>query len=308
MTEAYSNPLQTIIDEFKNISPEITNTFIFKNDGQTIASSEANTEEQSKRLITNFNNLIQPAEAIGGIENLTIQATNSKLNIIAMDTLYLATVSLRAANPKIVKSLTQVVVPIVVRLVDQIVLNPSENQLPEAVVLEEKSTEESVLPFEDEPTVPTVVRLVDQIVLNPSENQLPEAVVLEEKSTEESVLPIQYEPINESVVETQQLFEQLFPKTPINQFMVEKIGGVLVPTDTVRIDGELITKWSELYDGKQITMVDIEALDGKKTTCKFKAIKKGKGNVKGIIQIPEKILRTLQTEKGKLVLVKPVIE
>ena len=265
MTEAYSNPLQTIIDEFKNISPEITNTFIFKNDGQTIASSEANTEEQSKRIITNFNNLIQPAEAIGGIENLTIQATNSKLNIIAMDTLYLATVSLRAANPKIVKSLTQVVVPI-------------------------------------------VVRLVDQIVLNPSENQLPEAVVLEEKSTEESVLPIQYEPINESVVETQQLFEQLFPKTPINQFMVEKIGGVLVPTDTVRIDGELITKWSELYDGKQITMVDIEALDGKKTTCKFKAIKKVKGNAKGIIQIPEKILRTLQTKKGKLVLVKPVIE
>jgi hypothetical protein len=55
-------------------------------------------------------------------------------------------------------------------------------------------------------------------------------------------------------------------------------------------------------------MVNIEALDGKKTTCKFKPIKEAKSNAKGVIQIPEKILQTLQTEKGKLVMVKPVIE
>lgn len=41
MTEAYSNPLQTIIDEFKTISPETTNVLIFKNNGQTIANTEA---------------------------------------------------------------------------------------------------------------------------------------------------------------------------------------------------------------------------------------------------------------------------
>ena len=90
--------------------------------------------------------------------------------------------------------------------------------------------------------------------------------------------------------------------------MVEKIGGMLVPADTVRIDADVIAKWIDLYDGKQITMVNIEALDGKKTICKFKAIKEAKTSAKGIIQIPEKILQTLQTEKGKLVMVKPVIE
>ena len=90
--------------------------------------------------------------------------------------------------------------------------------------------------------------------------------------------------------------------------MVEKIGGLLVPADTVRIDADVIAKWSDLYDGKQITMVNIEALDGKTTNCKFKPIKEAKTNAKGIIQIPEKILQTLQTEKGKLVMVKPVIE
>jgi hypothetical protein len=156
--------------------------------------------------------------------------------------------------------------------------------------------------------VPTVVRLVDQLIRQPSENQPSQTVQLEETSSEETVLPVKEEPNIEPIPEPQPPFEPFLPKTPINQFMVEKIGGLLVPADTVRIDGEVIAKWSDLYDGKQITMVHIEALDGKKTTCKFKAIKEAKCNAKGIIQIPEKILQTLQTEKGKLVMVKPVIE
>ena len=264
MTEAYSNPLQTVIDEFKNISPETTNALIFKSNGQIIANTKATTEDQTKKLITDFNNIIQQAETIGGIENLTIQAADSQLNITAMNNFYLATVSSRAANQEIVKSLTHVLVPTVVRLIDQVASLPKENQ-PQTVQLEKTSTEEAVFSVEEKPQI-------------------------------------------EPVLEPQPPFEPFLPATPINQFMVEKIGGILVPADTVRIDADVIAKWSDLYDGKQITMVNIEALDGKKTTCKFKPIKEAKNSAKGIIQIPEKILQTLQTEKGKLVMVKPVIE
>ena len=59
---------------------------------------------------------------------------------------------------------------------------------------------------------------------------------------------------------------------PINQFLVQKIMGLLVPADTVRIDGEVITRWNDLYKGRQITRVNIEASDGKKTICKFRVI------------------------------------
>jgi hypothetical protein len=90
--------------------------------------------------------------------------------------------------------------------------------------------------------------------------------------------------------------------------MIEKIGGLLVPADTVRVDSEVIAKWNDLYGDKQIAQVHIETLEGKKTNCKFKPIKETNHNAKGIIQIPEKILQALQTSKGKLVIVKPVIE
>jgi hypothetical protein len=265
VTEAHSNALQTIIDEFKNISPETTNALIFKNNGQTIANTQATTEDQAKQLITNFNNIAQKAETIGGIENLTIQAADSQLNITAMNNIYLATVSSRAANQEIVRSLTHVMVPTVVKLVDQIASMPASSQPPESIQTEQTSIEEIILPAEEKPNI-------------------------------------------EPIPEPQPPFEPFLPKTPITQFMVEKIGGLLVPADTVRIDGEVIAKWSDIYEGKQITMVGIEALDGKKTTCKFKAIREAKSNAKGIIQIPEKILQTLQTEKGELVMVKPVIE
>ena len=265
MTEDCANPLQTFIDEFKVISPETTNALIFKNNGQTIANTEATTEDQTRKLILHFGSIASQAQSIGGIENLTIQAADSQLNISAMDNLFLATVSTRTANQEIVKSLTQVLVPTVVRLVDQIASLPSGNQQPQPIQPEEPQTEAAVLPVEDEPTI-------------------------------------------EPMPEPQGPFEPILPSTPINQFMVEKIAGLLVAADTVRIDGDVIAKWSDLYDGKQITMVNIEALDGKKTTCKFKAIKEAKNNSKGVIQIPEKILQTLQTEKGKLVMVKPVIE
>jgi hypothetical protein len=80
VTEAYSPALQTMINEFKNISPEMTNTFIFKKNGEILATNENTSEDQIKKLIDAFNNIGDQAETIGGIETLTIQGANSQLN------------------------------------------------------------------------------------------------------------------------------------------------------------------------------------------------------------------------------------
>ena len=265
MTEAYENPVQTIINEIRILSPEITDVLIFKNNGQTIANTQIGAENQTKKFVANFVNISLQAQAIGGIENFTIQAAENQLSIIAVDDCFLATVTSKTANQEILRSLTQVVVPTVVRLVNQISAQ-TENEKQKAQELEEKPYEEIAL-----------------------------SASIESKSTIEPIL------------ESQPPFKPILPKTPTNQFMIEKISGMLVAADTVRIDGEVIAGWSELYEGKQFNTVIIEALDGKKTTCKFKAIKDSKNNAKGIIQVPEKILQTLQTEKGKLVMVKPVM-
>jgi hypothetical protein len=267
VTEAYSTALQTIIGEFKNISPEITNAFIFKSNGEIVASNETATEDQIKKLVTAFNDIVDQAEIIGGIETLTIQGAGSQLNITSMNNRYLTTISSRAADQKIVKTLTRVLVP-------------------------------------------TVVKLVDQIAPELSDNQLPQTTKPESKPIEEIVLPTEQTTHSESIPDVSASFssEQVLPEPPVNQFMVEKIGGLLVPSDIVRVDSEVVVKWNELYVDKEITRVHIETLEGKKGICKFKPIKKAKRNATGIIQIPEKILQALKISEGKLVIVKPVIK
>ena len=266
MTEAYSTALQTIIDEFKNITPEITNSFIFKKNGEIIAGNEATTECQIKKLIAGFNNIADQAGTIGGIKNLTIQGADSQLNITAMNNLYLATVFSHKADEKIVKTLTRVLVP-------------------------------------------TVVKLVGQIAPELLDNELPQAKKPEVKPIEEIFLPDMQTTHSESIPDVSASFssESVLPEPPVNQFMIEKIGGLLVPSDTVRVDSEVIAKWRDLYGDKEITQVHIETLEDKAVICRFKPIKKTSHNAKGIIQIPEKILQILQTSKGKLVIVKPEI-
>ena len=150
MTETYSNPLQTVLDEFKILSPETTNVLIFKNNGQTIANTQATTEDQTKKLIANFGSISIQAQSIGGIECLTIHTCDSQLNITAMGNLYLATVSSREANQEIVKSLTQVVVPTIARFVNKLESSNSENRSQQTIQLKELSIEENALPLEDE--------------------------------------------------------------------------------------------------------------------------------------------------------------
>jgi hypothetical protein len=102
--------------------------------------------------------------------------------------------------------------------------------------------------------------------------------------------------------------EPMLPEPPVTQLIVENLGGLLVPSDIVRVDQEVITRWSELYGDNKIKEVEVEALNGKTTRCKFKKIKKSKDTGKGIIKIPEKIQLTLETQLGELVTIKPIIE
>jgi hypothetical protein len=119
------------------------------------------------------------------------------------------------------------------------------------------------------------------------------------------VSPPEEEPQIEPIPEPPQ--PPFMPRAPTMQFMVEKIGGLLVAQDMVRIDSEVVAKWQSLFGERQLRLVQIETLEGKSVTCKFKHQKEGKSNVKGVIYIPEKILLALQCEKGKLVMVKPAV-
>jgi hypothetical protein len=121
---------------------------------------------------------------------------------------------------------------------------------------------------------------------------------VEEPSTEVSRQP--FEPVVKS--------DTLLPEPPVNQLIAENLGGLLVPSDTVRIDNDTLSQWADLFEGRRIEEIEVETFDGKVARCKVKPIKESKYEGKGIVQMPEKVQLVLEIKKGELVRVKPVIE
>jgi len=290
LTCVQSEVLQTVVDEFANLSSETTNVFIFNANGETMASDRVTTEDQTKAVFASFADLSHQLDIIGGVESLSIQGATSQIHIATVENLYLAMISSREADAKIIDSLAHVLVPTIVKLLNQ---QPTKEEMEipqELEITEEEPIEESVLP-EIEPDEESALPEVETV----EESVLPE----EEPAEEEQEMNNNFEEKSSS--------ESLFPEPPVNQLMVEKIKGILVHADTVRVDSEVISKWNELY-GKKDLLVNIQTLEGKETTCKFKPLKDARSNAKGIIQIPEKILQILQVTKGQLVIVSPTME
>ncbi|MGA2681656.1 MAG: hypothetical protein ABSF44_07640 [Candidatus Bathyarchaeia archaeon] len=274
MTEADLTPLQTVLDEFKNISPELTKAFIFKKDGEILASNgDSIAEDQAKKLADAFDEIANQAEVVGGMEILTIQGVSSQLDITSTNSRYIATVSSRGVDEKMVKALNCVVVPTVIKLLDQVTPSAPDNEPSDEVKSEVEEVKETA--------------------------QLPE------KPPEE--LSEEPKPAEQSPDAPAESSKQVFPKPPVNQFIVERIGGLLVASDMVRVDADVVAKWSDLYGKREISEVNVETLEGKSVICKFRSMTEADGKAKGIIQIPERILQILRTGRGKIVMVKPVI-
>jgi hypothetical protein len=262
LTPIYSLALKTAIDEIRNITPEVSNAFIFRQDGEVIAQDENANPKTIQEAIMFFNETTARLDAVGGFENLTIRGRSGQVNFAACNNgFYLATVSLKTFDEKTLFALNRVLVPVVIKVIQQLTQNDQTKTIFEASQAKPETPQEQ----------PTIEAKPEPVTLQPEK------------------------------------FEPLLPKAPVHQFMVEKIGGLLVASDTVRVDGEVIAGWSQLYEGKVIEQVELESLRMKTLRCKFKPIKESKNTTKGIVQLPEKVLQSLEVSQGELVMIKPVI-
>ena len=263
--------LQSTLAEIKNMCPEVSHTFIFA-DNTTIVARDLDTDEETAtRVVKSFNTLSKSADTIGGLESLTFYGNNDQMNIFSMDDLNLAMVTSKENDePQLSTVLARILIPTVLKLTEKIALSYKEERirLEKPVVSDETINDDT-----EEP-----------------ELQAEEVVEVEAESFGEENEP-----------------QQLLPDAPVTQFIVETLRGLLVASDTVRIDRAVIQQWKDLFGDKPITEVELETLNGQTTRCKFKPMKKAKKEGKGTIQIPQKIQQTLQTSKGELIMVKPAI-
>jgi predicted regulator of Ras-like GTPase activity (Roadblock/LC7/MglB family) len=295
--EVYAFALKSTLDEIQSACPDVTSNFVFK-DGKLTAKSETTTEEQASQTINALNAIAERADALGHVETITIQSAEGKVNIATMNDFYVTTVSSKEADEKYVNTLTRILIPIVIKLSEKIQSASSEN---ETITHDQSDSEDNT----DEATEETVEETSEK---DEVEDQSDQTYHEEEKEETASIELETYEEPEKAEPELEYGDEPLLPEPPVTQLIVENLKGFRVPSDTVRVDQEVIGNWSELYGDDKIKEVEVEALNGKTTRCKFRNIKKSKDAGKGIIKMPEKIQLTLEIVQGELVTVKPVIE
>ena len=266
--------LKNTLNEIKNACPELSNAFIFGSNAQIIAKDENTDEKTATRAAAAFNALAEKTEATNGIESIIFQAATGHVNVDRVNGFYLATVTSKEGDEKYINALTRVAIPTVLKLMEKI-----HSAFPE---------------------------YIDD--LNFAEHESPEETRSNKKSHDEENTEETDEPTNRELMEQENETDPFLPDPPVTQFMIENLGGIRRRSDTVRIENALILQWRDLFGDKKIREVDVETLDGKTMRCKFKPIKDSKHEGKGIIQIPLKTQLILQTSKGELVMVKPVIE
>jgi hypothetical protein len=306
--EVYAFALKSTLNEIQNACPDVTSNFIFK-DGKILAKDNTTKEETATQTIEAFDAITERTDTIGDLETITIQSAEGKINIANINDFHLTTVSSKEADEKYLNTLTRILIPIVIKLVEKISPASTDN---ETITTLEPEPEEDDANDEEEIVEETAEEAEDNQKYQPYEQAYEEEETATTELDEETE---QAEP-DEEPEETEQQYEPepeiddepLLPEPPVTQLIVENLGGLLVPSDTVRVDQEVIKHWNQLYGDNKISEVEVEALNGKTTRCKFKQIKKSKDSGKGIIKMPEKIQLTLETTPGELVTVKPIVE
>ncbi len=268
-SEVYAFALKNTLDEMQKACPEIKNAFVLDQNHTIIARDENTTEETLSQAVEVLNEMFGKADAIGGVDDLTIEGINGRINVSRMDEIFLVTVTSRKANLNYVNTVTHVLVPTVLKLIEKLNHGPLKNNLIEP---EQK--------LETEPENSTVEQAAE-----PGQEEEEQAETPHEES-----------------------MEKIVAEPPANQFIVEEMKGLLSPSDTARIDNSVIEKWNEFYQDKTIEEADVETFGGKSVRCKIKPIKDAKLEGQGKVQIPGKIQLVLDIKKGELVRVKPVVE
>jgi len=266
--EVYSIALRNTIDEMRNACPDIQHAFVFTETGEIIAGDVDTSEKVMIRVIDAFDGIMERAEAIGGIEAITIEGDKGTVTLSRFGENYLITATSEKANMKYVGTLARVLIPTVLKVLEKLSPTPTKKVSMSPKPAAEVEVEIKPLEVKEE--------LIEESKPEPdSTKSTSEALTVEPKAT---------------------------------QLMVENLGGLLVPSDTVRIDSEMLSEWENAFGGNPVELVDIETFDGKTLRCKVKPIKDSKYNRKGVVQMPEKMQIALEIKKGELVRVKPAFE
>jgi len=121
--ELYSFALKTTLNEIQNTYPDIKISFMFAEDGEIIAQNETTPEKTTIQTVDSFDSILEKAEVLGGIDNVTIECSKGRVNITNLNNFYFVTVTSKDADKTYISTITRVLIPTILKTIEKI--NPA---------------------------------------------------------------------------------------------------------------------------------------------------------------------------------------
>ncbi len=240
-TEVRAFALRNAMNEIKNVCPDVSNTFIFRENREIIAEDENTSKTAINDAQQTFQALIEKTKVIGEIESVTFKGENARANIIRFQDFYVANVASNKVDEKTVTNLSRVMIPTLLKLVQE--MYPASNNAKENPQKPEQTISSSEISMPEPKACKLTVEhlgfgsflkdsnvaLIDSALIGQwnetyGDNQVTK-VQLENPINDKSLI-CKFKPFKESKYEGKEII-QLSEKTQL-ELKVEKGGQIVV--------------------------------------------------------------------------------
>ena len=123
--EVYSFALNNALTEIRNLCPGVKCSFIFNQGGKLLAGDSKSTNYNVERIIEGFEEILEKSKVIGGLDSVTVEAKEGRVKISRVnDDAYLATIVEKGADFKFLETVSRVLIPTVLRLLEKLAPTP----------------------------------------------------------------------------------------------------------------------------------------------------------------------------------------
>ena len=122
--DLYAVALNNALNEIRNVCPDVSCSFIFTKDGLVVAADEQTADETIEKAMRSFQSLEEKAKAIGGLNNFLINGKGGKVIISNVNDMYLTMVASKKADLAYLQSVTRIIVPTILKLLEGITPTP----------------------------------------------------------------------------------------------------------------------------------------------------------------------------------------
>ena len=134
--DLYAEALKNTLTEIRNICPDINSSFIFKKDGTVVAGDTETADVTIRKALNSFQSVAEKAGTIGGLHNFSVDGDKGKVHISRINDMYLVTATSKNADTNNLRSVTQVIVPTILKLLESIIPAPLKSAQPQQLTVD----------------------------------------------------------------------------------------------------------------------------------------------------------------------------